>query len=376
MIGAPQSGHFTWDGQRVPGLNWLEWDGLELDTDWSEAGRVTPWPTSTRPYVVGGGGGDGKVVVRLPDRSTPEVDVEEFVELVAAYVAREGLGAGTPIVLAVPFLGRYGPLLQRLADRTGLVVWPHSGEVKVSALPDGKGRIDTVVVRPGVPKGAWFPLRPGVGPVLDESVPGWYRDVVIFPMVSAAIGAQMGYSSFSPAEYANFFEENERHSDRMTTYVDRNSVLRTFSPERELPRPGPEGSPFPEAHAIRVSGHGIPGYLVMVWRSGDSFSFDYLDEDEAPAFVAWLVSRQPKDRWIDFACCSLASPKDSNGSDPSGRSGFEPEVFVADPLRELSLGQHIVDAAGRWGRASYGPQTETTANGKYVRLLTTEEKVI
>ncbi|MGO4754322.1 lonely Cys domain-containing protein, partial [Streptomyces sp. 2MCAF27] len=156
--GPAQSGYFTVEGRRVPGLNWLgpeamgALDALELDMDFSDVlvpgpdgslaidggpGRETPWPKEKVPYVVGADwrdgkhGRNGKLVVRLPDRSTRDVGIEEFVELVAADVARAGLPPGTPIVVAVPFLGRYGPLLQKLADRTGLVVWSHSGEVKV-----------------------------------------------------------------------------------------------------------------------------------------------------------------------------------------------------------------------------------------------------
>ncbi|WP_338000810.1 lonely Cys domain-containing protein [Streptomyces bingchenggensis] len=388
--GSARSGHFTQGEHRIPGLNWLESDALDLDTDLSEVlvsrvggspapgggpGRVTPWPKGTRPYVVGGDGSkDGKVVVRLPDRSTLEVDVEEFVELVAADVAREKLPPGTPIVVAVPFLGRYGPLLQELADRTGLVVWPHSGEVKVSPLAGGKGRIDTVVGRPGVPKGAWFPLRPGQGPVLHAGLPDWYRNVVMWPMVSEAIGEQMGHSSFRPTEYAETFEANERHSDRMTTYVDFRFASETVSPEQELPRPAPEGSPFPEADALRISAHGIPGYMAVAVRSGDRVYYRTLDKDEAAAWVAWLVSGLPKDRWIDLACCCLASPKDSGRPDPDVGSLFYREVFVADPLRELSPGQRIVNKARRWARVSYGPQSEMKLqrNGKYVRTLFTD----
>ncbi|MGO4757040.1 hypothetical protein AB4212_51985, partial [Streptomyces sp. 2MCAF27] len=102
--GSARSGHFTRGGNRVPGLNWLGSGALNLDTDWSEVltpqaggspapggnpGRMTPWPKRQWPYVVGADWREDKkkVVVRLPDGSTRDVDVEEFVELVAADVA-------------------------------------------------------------------------------------------------------------------------------------------------------------------------------------------------------------------------------------------------------------------------------------------------
>ncbi|MGW3572511.1 lonely Cys domain-containing protein, partial [Streptomyces sp. NPDC000941] len=386
--GSAQSGHFMRGGHRVPGLNWLGPDALTLDTDWSDVltpqadgslasggpGGMTPWPKRKWPYVVGADWREDKkkVVVRLPDGSTRDADIEEFVELVAADVARAKLPPGTPIVVAVPFLGRYGPLLQELAERTGLVVWPHSGEARVRPLPGGKGSIATVVGRPGVPKGAWVPLRPGQGPVFDESVPDWYRDVVMFPIVSEMTGGRMGDASFEPAEYARNFEEGDRRLDQMTTYVDYRFHLKTISPEQDLPRPGPEGSPFPESSAYRISLHGVPGYMVLSVWSGDRVYNRFIDESEAVAWVKWLVSRLPWNRWIDFACCSLASPKDSDTPGPPAHGTlFDRKVFVADPLRELSLGQHMVNGARRWARVSYGQQMETklSANGKYVRTL-------
>ncbi|NUS87940.1 MAG: lonely Cys domain-containing protein, partial [Streptomyces sp.] len=390
-IGSDRGGHFTVAEDRVPGLNLLVPDAVELDSDRTEVltqrpdgsltpvggpRRQTPWPKEKRPYVVGASWRDGRAVVRLPDRSTLEVDVEEFVELVAARVARAELPPGTPIVLAVPFAGRYSALLQELADRTGQVVWPHSGEVMVNVRTDGTVGIDTVAGRPGVPVGTWFPLRPGQGPVLDESVPGWYRDVLLWPVVSEATGEQVGYSSFAPAEYAEKFEELDRRSDRMTTYVDLHVALQTVSPERELPRPGPAGSPFPEADAVRISAHGGPDYLMVAVRSGDSVVNRFLHGDEAVAFVTWLVSRQPKHRWIDLPICWIGSPGDSDGPRSTLPSSYDPAVFVADPLRELSVSRRVARSARRWMRAPYGPEGETKLepNGKYARALFTDPR--
>ncbi|WP_143676161.1 lonely Cys domain-containing protein, partial [Streptomyces milbemycinicus] len=393
--GPAQSGYFTVDGHRVPGINWLgpdvmgDMDGLELDTDWSDVltpqadgslalgggpGRQTPWPKGTRPYVVGADWRDGKVVVRLPDGSTVDVDVEEFIELVAADIARAGLPSGTPIVLAIPFLGRHSALLQKLADRTGLVVRAHSGEVKVSPRPDEKGDIgkvgiDTVTGRPGVPTGDWVPLRPGQGPVLDDSVPDWFHEVVMWPVVSEAIEEQVGYASFEPGEYAKDFEEPSRHADRITTFTHYHSALNAHALEQELPRPGPEGSPFPESDAYRITLHGLPGYVILTLWDGNDVVERFLGEGDAVAWVTWLVSRLPKDRWLDISCCWIGSPKDSNSRGPALRGTFAPEVFVADPLRQVSLAQRIMNATRRWARVSYGPQGLGKVDGKYVRSL-------
>ncbi|MGW3569727.1 lonely Cys domain-containing protein, partial [Streptomyces sp. NPDC000941] len=90
---------------------------------------------------------------------------------------------------------------------------------------------------------------------------------------------------------------------------------------------------------------------------------------EAVAWVTWLMSRLPKDRWLDISCCWIGSPKDSNRPGPAARGYFAPEVFVADPLRVVSVGQRIVNGARCWARVSYGPQGFGKENGKYVRAL-------
>lgn len=101
--------HFTVQGRRVPGLNWDDDAVAELDTasgdvlEDNPSGTYdildtvrTPWPQGVTPYVVAAAGAHDRVEVRLPDGSTRELDVDEFVELVAADVAGETLAQGTP----------------------------------------------------------------------------------------------------------------------------------------------------------------------------------------------------------------------------------------------------------------------------------------
>ncbi|NUS81221.1 MAG: lonely Cys domain-containing protein, partial [Streptomyces sp.] len=384
--GPDGSSYFTVPGsggaRRIPGVNWLgpevmgAMDALELDTDWGDVlapqwdgslavsgpRRATPWPKGETPVVAGGDMRDGRVVVRLPDRSTRDADVEEFVELMAVSVARAGR-SGTSIVLAIPFLGQYRLLLQELTERTGLEVWAHSGEVRVSARPDGKSRIGTVSGRPGVPVGTWFPLRPGEGPVLDESVPGWYGDVLLWPVVSEATGEPFAYASFEPGQYA-VEEETERRGGRMRTSVHFYRPTETLGPEFELPRPGPEADPFPDTDAFRFDAHGGRGSMkVAVW-SGNRVASRSLTEDETVAWVKWLVAHLPRDRWLDLAACWLGTPKDSTRPPgPVRRGYFALGGFVADPLRELSVADRVADETEFWVRASTGPLRTGTLRG-------------
>ncbi|MGW3572388.1 lonely Cys domain-containing protein, partial [Streptomyces sp. NPDC000941] len=386
-VGPGHSSYFTMEWSQIPGVSWLGPDVmgalgvLELNMDRSGVlvlqpdgslaaggpGRKTPWPKGTVPCVVAGKRRGDMVVVRLPDDSTRDADVEELIELMAIAVARAGLPPGTPIVVAVPFLGQYGVFLQQFADRTGLEVWAHSGEVTVSAWSDGTASIDTVAGRPGVPTGDWASFRPGQGPVLDESVPDWYRDVLMWPVVSEATGEETGYASFKPDKYARNFEETERVSDRMTTFIHYSFPTNTEGPELELPRPGPEASPFSQADGFRLSAHAIPGYMVLAVRSGNGVVNRYVGEDLVVAWVKWLVSRRPKVRWIDFSDCWLGSPKDSDSRGPTMRSVFDPEVFVADPLREISVAHRTANATRLWARASYGQLSDGERPGTNVR---------
>ncbi|MFF1278927.1 lonely Cys domain-containing protein [Streptomyces marokkonensis] len=166
--------HFTVGGRRVPGLNWYgdgicelhitQSDHLEVSPngDLSVVGTTSaPWPTGVPPYVVSADGRHDRVEALLPDGSARELGVDEFVELVAADISREGLPEGTPIVLAVPFAADgYLDLPRELADRTGLTVWAHSGEATLGSGPGGSSSVDTVR-RPDVPLGDWIASPPG-----------------------------------------------------------------------------------------------------------------------------------------------------------------------------------------------------------------------
>ncbi|MEK8171932.1 lonely Cys domain-containing protein [Streptomyces sp. M19] len=150
--------HFTVQGNRVPGLNWSRAAGAvaELDTTRSDVRRpadeggqtldvaMVPWPRSVTPYVVAAEGRHDRVALPLPDGSTRVLDIDEFVELVAVDVARAGLPKGTPIALAIPFAGdRYLELPRKLADRTGLTVWAHTGRVELN-LDGGAHTLDVI----------------------------------------------------------------------------------------------------------------------------------------------------------------------------------------------------------------------------------------
>ncbi|MFD8255597.1 lonely Cys domain-containing protein, partial [Streptomyces werraensis] len=369
--------HFTAQGRRVPGLNWDPGTdpAAELDTDRSDVledrgpgpydiaeTRQTPWPRGATPYVVAAGGRHDRVEALLPDGSKRDLDVDEFVELVAADVARERLPKDTPIVLAVPFAGdQYLELPRKLADRTGLTVWAHSGEVTLSS-DLGVSTVDTVR-RTGAPEGDWTASEPGLAPDADDDVPDWYHQVATRPIVSALTGKQIGRASHHAEEWATGFEDDDRHLDRMTTYVHYYPATGRISTEHELPRPGAETA------AYRLDVHGSPGRLHLAMRDG---TVRPVDEREAGP---WLRRRKslsslPKDHWIDFVVCWSGAPGDRTVPAPSNTaSDAYAGPFVPDPLSSLSLGQQLANSTGRSVRLSYGSQGTRSRDGRYTRTL-------
>ncbi|NYS18154.1 lonely Cys domain-containing protein [Streptomyces sp. SJ1-7] len=367
--------HFTVGGSRVPGLNWGTSDVIALDTTRSDlleadpAGGYdvlstspTPWPSTTTPYVVAAEGGRDRVEARLPDGTVRELGVEVFVELVAEDVAREALPPDTPIVLAVPFTADgYLDLPRRLADRTGRTVWAHSGRVTVESAPGESSTID-VVRTPKTPRGDWIASDPGLGPDPDDDVPDWHHDVVTRALVSALSGRQIGRASHHPAEFARDFEDDDRHLDRMGTFVHDHPATDRVSGEYEMPRPGPED------RAYRLDMHGSPGGLTLALRDGTTRD---IDEREAGP---WLRRRKslttlPKDHWVDLVVCWSGAPGDSAVPRPSMASDAYGGPFVADPLATVSMGQHVANATGRAVRLAYGPQGTRESNGRYQRTL-------
>ncbi|WP_331462817.1 lonely Cys domain-containing protein [Streptomyces sp. Z38] len=369
--------HFTAHGRRVPGLNWDPGadPAAELDTtrgdvledngpgpyDIAET-RQAPWPQGVTPYVVAAGGRHDRVEALLPDGSKRDLDVDEFVELVASDVARERLPKDTPIVLAVPFAGdQYLDLPRKLADRTGLTVWAHSGEVTLSS-DQGVGTVDTVR-RSGAPEGDWTASEPGLAPDPDDDVPDWYHQVATRPIVSALTGKQIGRASHHAEEWANDFEDDDRHLDRMTTYVHYYPATGRISTEHELPRPGAENA------AYRLDMHGSPGRLHLAMRDG---TVRPVDEREAGP---WLRRRKslstlPKDHWIDFVVCWSGAPGDRTVPvPPNTASDAYAGPFVPDPLSSLSLGQQLANSTGRSVRLSYGSQGTRSRDGRYTRTL-------
>ncbi|WP_371934390.1 lonely Cys domain-containing protein [Streptomyces glycanivorans] len=367
--------HFTVQGRRVPGLNWDDDTVAELDTasgdvlEDTPSGTYdvldtlrTPWPQGVTPYVVAADGAHDRVEARLPDGSTRELDVDEFVELVAADVAQETPAQGTPIVLAVPFAGdAYLDLPRKLADRTGLTVWAHSGEVTLSSAPGAASTID-IVRRPGVPQGDWIASVPGLAPDPDDDAPAWHREVVTRPIVSSLSGKQIGRASHHPAEYAQHFEQEGRHFDRMTTFVHHYPATGGTSQEHDLPRPGPEDT------AYRLDMHGEPGVLQLALRDG---GVRLVDEREAGP---WLKRRKslaslPEDHWIDLVVCWSGAPRGSAVPAPATVSDAFPGPFVPDPLRDVSMGQHLANSTGRTVRLAYSSQGARSDGGRYMRTL-------
>ncbi|NEB60516.1 lonely Cys domain-containing protein, partial [Streptomyces diastaticus] len=377
VTGPGRARHFTAGGRRVPGLNWHpDADpAAELDPTRSDVledtgpgpytvaeTRQTPWPRGTTPYVVAAGGRHDTVEVLLPDGTTRDLDVDEFTELVAADVARERLPKDTPVVLAVPFAGdHYLDLPRTLADRTGLTVWAHSGEVTLGS-DGGVSTVDTVR-RAGSPEGDWTASEPGLAPDPDDDAPEWHHRVATRPIVSALTGRQIGRASHHAAEWAADFEDDDRHLDRMTTYVHYYPATGRVSAEQELPRPGAEDA------AYRLDVHGSPGHLHLAMRDG---TVRQVDEREAGP---WLRRRKslsslPKDHWIDFVVCWSGAPRDrAVPVSPNTASDAYAGPFVPDPLGSLSLGQQLANSTGRSVRLSYSAQGTRSSDGRYTRTL-------
>ncbi|XXZ51909.1 lonely Cys domain-containing protein [Streptomyces cavourensis] len=372
--------HFTVGGSRVPGLNWGSGEATALDTtqgDLLEADPAggydvvstspTPWAAGRTPYVVAADGGRDRVAARLPDGTVRELGTEEFTELVAADLAREALPADTPVVLAVPFAADgLLDLPRRLADRIGRTVWAHSGRVTVESAPGEAATID-VVRTPKTPRGDWIASAPGLGPDPDDDVPAWHHEVVSRALVSALTGRQIGRASHHPAEFAEDFEEDDRHLDRMGTFVHDDPATDRLSGAYDLPRPGPED------RAYRLDMHGRPGALILAMRDGTTRD---IDEREAGP---WLRRRKslttlPQDHWVDLVVCWSGAPRDSAVPRPSAASDAYDGPFVADPLATVSMGQHVANATGRAVRLAYGSQGTRSANGRYQRTLFTDAR--
>ncbi|MFC7512680.1 hypothetical protein ACFQV4_30540 [Streptomyces thermocarboxydus] len=165
-------------------------------------------------------------------------------------------------MLAVPSPGTSTSTCRASSDRTGLTVWAHSGEVTLSS-DHGVSTVDTVR-RTGAPEGDWTASEPGLAPDPDDEVPDWYHQVATCPIVSALTGKQIGRASHHAGEWATDFEDDDRHLDRMTTYVHYYPATGRISAEHELPRPGAETA------AYRLDVHGSPGRLHLAMRTAPS----------------------------------------------------------------------------------------------------------
>ncbi|WP_146057691.1 lonely Cys domain-containing protein, partial [Streptomyces sp. SM10] len=383
VLAADRAHHVSVGGNRVPGLNWTGPDTAELDGLFVDdlapgpsggflptgAAGFSPWPWDTTPYAVLADGAHDRVTARLPDGTTRDLDADDFAELVAADLARQGVPVTAPIVLAVPFAGdRYLDLPRKLADRTGHTVWAHSGEARRHPEPTAASTV-AVIRRDGLPHGSWVPVRPGLAPDADDAAPSWHRDVLTQPVVSALTGQQTGRSLHEPGELAGSREEDFSRLDRMTQYVHYNPATGTYSAKLPLEDPGPKDK------AYHLAGHGLPGRLVLPLADGTS------KQAGRRAAGEWLRRRKslsslPEDHWIDMVVCSSSTPRDRATEDLSQTGASFPVPFAADPLADdaISLGQHLANVTRRTVRLSYALQGAHTYAGDPVRVLFTDAR--
>ncbi|MFE8008166.1 lonely Cys domain-containing protein [Streptomyces sp. NPDC057418] len=383
VLAADRAQYVSVGGSRVPGLNWagpevVEFDGIfveHLKPD--QAGGFiptglpdfSPWPWDVTPYAVLADGRHDRVVTRLPDGTTRELDVDTFVELVAADPARQGLPDGTPIVLAVPFAGdRYLELPRKLAERTGHTVWVHSGLARRHPDPAGQSTI-AVIRQDGLPHGSWVAVRPGLAPDAEDGAPDWHRDVLTQPIVSTLTGQQIGRSLHEPGELTGTREDNFSLLDRMTLFVHFNRSTGTYSAKLPLVDPGPKDK------AYHLAGHGLPGRLVLPLAGGGSRAADGHEAGD------WLRRRKslsslPEDHWIDMVVCYSSTPQDTAVQDLSQAGDSFRVPFAADPLADdaLSMGQHLANATGRTVRLSYDQQGAFSYQDDPVRVLFTDAR--
>ncbi|MFD4763288.1 lonely Cys domain-containing protein [Streptomyces sp. NPDC058439] len=378
VLAPDRAQHVSLSGTRLPGLTWTGPDVAELSSLFVEDLRpdqaggfvptgtldLSPWPWEVTPYLVLAEGRHDTVTARLPDGTTQDLDADDFAELVAADLAREGLPVTTPVVLAVPFAGdRYLELPRKLAERTGHTVWVHSGLARRHPDPAGQSTV-AVIRRDGLPHGSWVPVRPGLAPDPEDGAPDWHRDVVTQAIVSTLTGQQIGRSLHEPGELASSREDNFSHLDRMTVYVHYNPATGTYSPRLPLEDPGPKEK------AYHLAGHGMPGRLTLPMADGTSRTAGRREAGE------WLRRRKslsslPQDHWIDLVVCSASTLRDRATEDLSQLGASFAVPFAADPLADdaVSLGQHLANVTGRTVRLSYSLQGPHRLDDEYVRVL-------
>ncbi|QCW79741.1 hypothetical protein EQG64_27965 [Streptomyces sp. S6] len=189
--------------------------------------------------MVAADGGRDRVAARLPDGTVRELDIEEFTELVAADLAGEALPADTPVVLAVPSPPTACSTCPAGSRTAPAVRCGRTAAGSPSSPRPAKPPPSTSSARRRPPRGDWIASAPGLGPDPDDDVPAWHHEVVSRALVSALTGRQIGLASHHPAEFAEDFEEDDRHLDRMGTFVHDDPATDRLSGAYDLPGRAP-----------------------------------------------------------------------------------------------------------------------------------------
>ncbi|WP_324618405.1 lonely Cys domain-containing protein [Streptomyces sp. RTd22] len=382
VIAPNRDRYFTMGGTRVPGLNWDTDKVAELVTDSFDIIEKLPdgsfgsvetdaeWRGGPRPYVVAAGGSHEKVVMPWPDGTTRDLTIDEFIELVARDLEREGLPKDHPIVLAVPFAGDQGlDLPRRLAERTGRTVWAHSGH----ALAGSEQGLMSIGVfhESGRHHGDWIPSPPGMAPDRRPDLPEWYRKVLTRTIMDVRSKRQAGRSGLPDAEVSQWgMEDDQRHFGTMTHYVHVNPLTgQVVSKKIPLPRRG---------RTYTWDGHGGPGWMQFQLADGTSH---YAYGAEGPRYLAHRKSVQNlgEDDWIHMESCWSGSPMDRAIPSIGYKSSPFPgalhalsSAFVPDPLADISVAQHTANETRKKISATFGPIGSRVHEGEYVITVSTD----
>ncbi|WP_167542554.1 lonely Cys domain-containing protein [Streptomyces himastatinicus] len=382
VISSRRERYFTVGGHRAAGINWSPEKVISLDTTkvdilrkrpdggfdtdgWGHA----PWGTGQFPYAVVAEGGHDRVTATWPDGTARALTVDEFVELVARDLELTGAPPGTPIVLVIPQGGDRGlDLPQKLADRTGLTVWAHSGDVTIHDIGSQTYSIG-VIHHDGRIEGDWVPSLPGMAPGVAADGPSWWRKVVNRTLVGLT-GRRIGRTAIRPEEVAKKqMEAQQRHLDAMKHYAHYNvAAQRVVSGLLPLPRPGKPGT-----RRYYFDAHGGPGYIVFPLEDGKHV---HARNEDGARYIARRrsVRELDKDDWIELVLCYAGSPQD-HGVDSANRRDTGdsfPGSFVPDPLAEVAVGQHVANEARHKVNCTVLLDATALHHGEYIRYLTTD----
>ncbi|HET6855962.1 MAG TPA: lonely Cys domain-containing protein, partial [Streptomyces sp.] len=339
---------------RVAGVNWMETRTNEIDSAVVDAYKELPDGTMSGPggsfapwadgsYLVGARGRHDRVEVPWPDGSVRDLDIDEFVELMAHDPELLKLPKDVPVVLALPHGGdrdRRLPLL--LADRLGRDVWSHTGSLSV--LENVRQPMTIRVTRfRGRAMGDWLSSPPGRAPDRAADVPDWYGRALTKAVVSASTGKMIGISSFQPDELADDRQQSYRRHDRMKQFAYHNPATLTESLHYELP--GADGMSF------LVANHGLPGSITVALENGKNRDLRGIEAEDWFRHMMSSVELDD-DAWLFLAICWAGSPEDGSVPRLPVHSDAFFGTFVPDPLTDISIGQRFANVARRRTRCA------------------------